>query len=164
VFPDAPHPPSEVVFKPALGDEAAAPGVSSQLLAPSMSSRLHAADDDVSAACAWYGWHPNRESCVSFTGVNESLRLIMQARPSRRAAWPHQRVLQCEREQGPFEAVLAFSMGAVFAQIVCAARTCHVHPIVSSPEAPVHALATASSSSPYILPNLKFAVSILSTC
>jgi hypothetical protein len=79
VFPDAPHPPSEIVFKPALGDVAAAPGVPSQLLT-SLFSRLLAADDDAGAARAWYGWHPNRESCVSFTGVDESLRLILEAR------------------------------------------------------------------------------------
>jgi hypothetical protein len=59
-------------------------------------------------------------------------------------------VLQCERAHGPFDAVLAFSMGAVFAQIVCCARTCHA----SASAQP------ADACSPYLLPNLKFAVSV----
>jgi hypothetical protein len=41
---------------------------------------VEAAEDDVggAAARAWYGWHPNRESCVSFTGIEQSLQLIME--------------------------------------------------------------------------------------
>ena len=65
-----------------------------------------------------------------------------------------QHFLQYEREQGPFEAVLAFSMGAVFAQIVCAARTHHAFPSLCSADSS----ATESLQHPYILPNLKFAV------
>ena len=57
--------------------------------------------------------------------------------------------MQCERDQGPFDAILAFSMGAVFAQILCAARACHLPPSVQSSSEEVGA---------YILPSLKFAV------
>ena len=63
---------------------------------------------------------------------------------------------QCEKEQGPFEAILAFSMGAVFAQIVCAARACHASPLARAADA-----VSPVSSTPYMLPSLKFAVSAL---
>jgi hypothetical protein len=87
VFPDAPHPPSEVVFKPAPGAEAEGAGNSCIFAGLShyvMIKCAVVADDDASntAALAWYGWHPNRESCVSFTGIEESLRSIAQARAS----------------------------------------------------------------------------------
>jgi hypothetical protein len=49
-------------------------------------------------------------------------------------------------------------MGAVFAQIVCAARTCHASSPACSLEASAITAAAESSSHPYILPNLKFAV------
>ncbi len=41
---------------------------------------VEAAEDDVggAAARAWYGWHPNREFCASFTGIEQSLQLIME--------------------------------------------------------------------------------------
>ena len=61
---------------------------------------------------------------------------------------------QCEEEQGPFEAILAFSMGAVFAQIVCAARARHASPLARAADA-----VSPVSSDPYMLPSLKFAVS-----
>jgi hypothetical protein len=60
---------------------------------------------------------------------------------------------QCEREQGPFEAVLAFSMGAVFAQIVCTARAYHASASFRAEAA------SEDASSPFLLPGLKFAVS-----
>ncbi len=88
IFPDAPHPPSEVVFKQAPGEQAAAAGIKKHfdyIVLP----WSHTAEDNVSGgdARAWYGWHPNRDSCVSFTGIEESLRLILQARHTIRVSF-----------------------------------------------------------------------------
>ena len=168
VFPDAPHPPSEIVFKPAPSVDSGSPGIAR---APSLWS-THAPHTQHLAALShatasgsrrrrWWWWpaagvvrmasqsgvvrelHRNRRVlAVHFAGAR-----------SRSVAQPHthtSHVLQCERAHGPFDAVLAFSMGAVFAQIVCCARTCHA----SASAQP------ADACSPYLLPNLKFAVSV----
>ncbi len=66
---------------------------------------------------------------------------------------------QCEREQGPFEAVLAFSMGAVFAQIACTARVHHASPSVRAADDLSPETTREAASSAFLLPCLKFAVS-----
>jgi hypothetical protein len=81
-FPDAPHPPSEVVFQAATGAEVSDKG-SSHKCSPLLLLIIGLDDTEEEAgsgaARAWYGWHPNREHCSSFTGVDESLRFIAQA-------------------------------------------------------------------------------------
>jgi hypothetical protein len=81
-FPDAPHPPSEVVFQAATGAEVSDKG-SSRKCSPLLLLIIGLDDTEEEAgsgaARAWYGWHPNREHCSSFTGVDESLRFIAQA-------------------------------------------------------------------------------------